>query len=123
MLAKALFFGMLSNPLTAVKYVLSTLATHTYRVTNLEGLIDTFTKILRTRAFHGSLMFGDQDFCFETLGVLGGVEIKLTSFMIRELRGDDVFYDIGAHIGFYTVLASKMLEKGWVYAFEPNPYI
>ena len=36
-------------------------------------------------------------------------------------QGDTVF-DIGAHLGFYTLLLSKLVgSKGKVFAFEPNP--
>lgn len=37
------------------------------------------------------------------------------------LTAGDIFYDIGANIGTYSVLASKLVgEKGRVYAFEPE---
>ncbi|MFA6599307.1 MAG: FkbM family methyltransferase, partial [Ignavibacteriaceae bacterium] len=35
------------------------------------------------------------------------------------LNADDVFYDIGANIGWYATLAAQILKKGKVYAFEP----
>jgi len=35
------------------------------------------------------------------------------------LRADTVFYDIGAHIGFYSLLASPRVKQ--VFAFEPDP--
>jgi len=38
------------------------------------------------------------------------------------LKPGDVFVDIGANVGFYTILASKQVgEKGKVYAIEPLP--
>jgi FkbM family methyltransferase len=34
----------------------------------------------------------------------------------------NVVYDVGANVGFYTLLASRLVrEKGWVYSFEPWP--
>lgn len=40
------------------------------------------------------------------------------------LAPGDVFYDIGANCGFFTLLASKLVgPTGHVYAFEPNPSI
>jgi FkbM family methyltransferase len=40
------------------------------------------------------------------------------------LRPGDVFYDVGAHVGLYTVLAAtRVAPSGRVYAFEPNPAI
>lgn len=39
----------------------------------------------------------------------------------RVLRPGDVFYDIGANIGVYTLLAARALgPRGHVYAFEPH---
>lgn len=47
-----------------------------------------------------------------------GEDLAMRSF-VKE--GDTVF-DIGAHLGFYTLLLSKLVgEKGKVFAFEPNP--
>lgn len=37
-----------------------------------------------------------------------------------EIKGDDIVLDIGAHIGFFTVLAAKSAPKGKIYAFEPS---
>lgn len=42
--------------------------------------------------------------------------------MRKFVRKGDVVYDIGAHLGFYTLLLSKLAgDAGKVYAFEPNP--
>jgi len=39
----------------------------------------------------------------------------------RELRPDDVFYDVGANIGTFTIFAGPRLNKqGMVFAFEPH---
>jgi FkbM family methyltransferase len=39
----------------------------------------------------------------------------------RDLRPDDVFYDVGANIGSFTIFAARRLgEKGKVVAFEPH---
>lgn len=39
----------------------------------------------------------------------------------RELRADDVFFDIGANIGVYTIFAARRLgNAGAVFAFEPH---
>ena len=36
------------------------------------------------------------------------------------LRPDDVFYDVGANVGAYSLVASKILNSIKVYAFEPG---
>jgi len=47
-------------------------------------------------------------------------EPRETSIVKKELRRGDVFVDIGAHIGYYTVMAAEIVGKeGKVYAFEP----
>lgn len=42
------------------------------------------------------------------------------SFLLHFLRRDDIFWDIGANIGSYTILASKAAGAK-VFAFEPVP--
>jgi FkbM family methyltransferase len=51
-------------------------------------------------------------------------EIRLTKFLIRNLKRGDIFFDIGANIGYYSLLASKLIaENGKVFSFEPDPDI
>ena len=42
-------------------------------------------------------------------------------FLQRILRPTDGFIDIGANVGFYTVLASTIVTQGPLLAFEANP--
>ena len=45
-----------------------------------------------------------------------------TSFVEKILRPGMVFVDVGAHVGYYTLLASGIVGSGGrVYAFEPDP--
>ncbi len=49
-------------------------------------------------------------------------EIKLAKFLIRNLKIRDVFFDIGAHYGYFSLLASKLVgNSGRVIAFEAAP--
>lgn len=51
-----------------------------------------------------------------------GFEKNEREFVINFLKKGDVFYDIGANIGLFSLLASKVVgEKGLVYSFEPTP--
>ncbi len=53
---------------------------------------------------------------------LGSYEIEKQQLMARHIRAGDVFYDIGANVGFYTLFASHFVQgSGYVYAFEPFP--
>jgi FkbM family methyltransferase len=52
----------------------------------------------------------------------GFFEEGLTRALIEMLRPGDTFVDIGAHVGYYTVLASLLVgAEGNVVAFEPTP--
>lgn len=53
----------------------------------------------------------------------GMYEPWTSDILKRELKQGGVFVDAGANIGFFTVMASKLVgETGRVYAFEPNPF-
>ncbi|HEX8639156.1 MAG TPA: FkbM family methyltransferase [Pyrinomonadaceae bacterium] len=49
-----------------------------------------------------------------------GMETEQTAAMLAELGDGKVFFDIGANVGYYTVLASRSVGRaGAVVAFEP----
>jgi len=52
---------------------------------------------------------------------LGSYELKVQELMAKELKRGSVFYDVGANVGFYSLLAAVLLHPGRVYAFEPLP--
>jgi FkbM family methyltransferase len=53
---------------------------------------------------------------------LGNYEIEKQKLFESLVRTGDVVYDIGANVGFYTLLASELVGKqGKVFAFEPLP--
>ena len=47
-------------------------------------------------------------------------EPEIGAFLKEELRADDVFYDIGANIGYFSCLAATV-SRARVFAFEPDP--
>jgi FkbM family methyltransferase len=51
----------------------------------------------------------------------GEQEWKLTKFFIKNLKKDDIFYDVGANWGFYTYLALEFCKE--IHVFEPLPFI
>lgn len=53
----------------------------------------------------------------------GNLEQSVQEAMLRHIGRGGVFYDIGANIGFFALLAAHMvgLDAGRVYAFEPTP--
>jgi len=53
---------------------------------------------------------------------LGSYEYKKQILFAKTILKGSVVYDIGAHVGFYTLLASELVGlKGKVVAFEPLP--
>lgn len=53
------------------------------------------------------------------LGYIGGAEKEVYEYLNKTITSKDVFFDIGANAGFYSLLA---IQKGaTVHAFEPIP--
>ena len=45
-----------------------------------------------------------------------------THWFVQSIRPGDVVVDLGANVGYYTILRGKLVgEIGRVYAFEPDP--
>lgn len=53
---------------------------------------------------------------------LGNYEYKQQTLFSKIIKEGSIVYDIGAHVGFHTLLASMLVgSKGRVFAFEPSP--
>ena len=51
-------------------------------------------------------------------------EVRATKFLIKNLSKGDIFFDIGANQGYYSILSSKLVgDSGKVVAFEPDPNV
>lgn len=62
------------------------------------------------------------DIIGRSIAISGKWEPNVTAALSSVLTPDDVFLDIGAHIGYYTVVAARLVgPSGHVYAFEPSP--
>jgi len=56
----------------------------------------------------------------DSLRETGLWEPRTTKFLKDNLKPGQVFYDIGASVGYYTIMASNLVgNSGMVYAFEP----
>jgi FkbM family methyltransferase len=79
------------------------------------------TLVVRTAA--GSRLRVDtSDAAGRTLAVTGEWEAHVTPLFARRLAPGDVCVDVGANIGYYTLLASRIVgARGHVYALEPAP--
>jgi len=63
-------------------------------------------------------LFHDSDLC--RLIYTGGYEETERKFLNAFLRSGDVFVDVGANIGLYSMIVAKIVgEQGRVHAFEP----
>lgn len=62
------------------------------------------------------------DLIGRVLAISGVWEIQVTEALRARLAPGGVCIDIGAHVGYFTLLASKLVgPSGHVYAFEPAP--
>ena len=53
---------------------------------------------------------------------LGSYKLSKQKKLMEVLKEGSVFFDLGAHVGFFTLLASHLVgDQGRVVAFEPNP--
>ena len=72
----------------------------------------------------GMILGGDRGFDSLASGLIfgRGYEIQNTELFKYFVKKDMVVVDVGAHIGYYTILASKLVgNSGQVLAFEPEP--
>lgn len=53
--------------------------------------------------------------------VFGTYEYSKHIIFEQEILTNEIVYDIGAHVGFYTLLASELVGNGRVVSFEPFP--
>jgi FkbM family methyltransferase len=52
---------------------------------------------------------------------LGSYESKMQRRIAQEVQAGSVFFDVGANVGFYSLLGALRVGAGRVYAFEPLP--
>jgi FkbM family methyltransferase len=48
-------------------------------------------------------------------------DIEETKFIRQKVRDTDICFDVGANVGYYTLLLAKICSKGQVHSFEPVP--
>ncbi|MDI6808598.1 MAG: FkbM family methyltransferase [Candidatus Eisenbacteria bacterium] len=58
------------------------------------------------------------------LGLLGSEEeIRLTKYLINNTDASEIFFDVGANCGYYSLLVRKLITDGEVHSFEPAPAV
>jgi len=78
-----------------------------------------------TRTVHGFVMHGDtRNFIDRRIYYFGFWEPNLSTWIARQLVPGDTFVDVGANIGYYSLLASQLVgPSGHVIAIEASPSI
>ena len=71
--------------------------------------------------FSGQFACSPQSDLFHRIISDGQYEPAMAELLRKHLVPTRDFVDVGANIGFYSVLAAKVLTTGRVLAFEPNP--
>lgn len=109
------FSRLLNNP---YKYLYSIFIKHVlYPISNKE-------KKVRAKLFYGKRMnvaLPASTDIYLTGGKSHSSEIRLAKFLIHNLKRNDSFLDIGAHYGYFSLLASEQVGKeGSVMSFEPS---
>jgi FkbM family methyltransferase len=105
---------MINNP---VKYIFSIM----YR-----DFIYPFRKkeiVIKTKLFNGSpiiIALPASTDIFLTGGKSHISEIRLAKYLIKNLHSDSTFIDVGAHYGYFSLIASDIVKDGKVYSFEPS---
>ena len=79
--------------------------------------------LIKTKTFFGENMFiVYPEFVSMFIYRDGYYEEGLTNMILRYLKPAMTFCDVGAHFGFFSLLASAIVGgKGRVYSFEPTP--
>lgn len=90
----------------------------------LYQVVKRFPRAVQARTFWGAPFFcylPDYFFTWQ-YGVIGHpAEMRLTAYVLRTLKEGEVFLDLGASCGFYSLLADRIVgDRGAVYAFEPT---
>ncbi|RYG54695.1 MAG: FkbM family methyltransferase [Chitinophagaceae bacterium] len=84
--------------------------------------LNLFKGVTKTISFENELILElqIQDWIPQQLYFLGKYEERELKFVSKALRPGDVFIDIGANIGLFSLVASRLVEDtGRIYAFEP----
>lgn len=80
-------------------------------------------RIIGSPTVFGATMYGDlRDVITQRVHFFGIWEPNLTRWMLDRLQPGDVMVDVGAHIGYFSLLAAHAVgETGGVVSVEPSP--
>ena len=89
----------------------------------MQGVYIGDHRVLLHTAWNSMLIVSTQDLSMSTLLMTSGIhEPLLTQYIINNVNPGDTVFDLGAHLGYFTVLLARLVEqKGKVVAYEANP--
>lgn len=67
--------------------------------------------------------FIDEAVLFDTLSRGDIYEKDVSNYVLNNFRDGDIFLDVGANIGYYSLLAASLSKSGKVYSVEANPKV
>lgn len=81
----------------------------------------THNPLITTRTFWGApiLVRFDENRSIVHDGLIDSKELGLEAYVVKNISSKDIFFDVGANAGFYTMLAHVLGAR--VVAFEPMP--
>jgi FkbM family methyltransferase len=86
-------------------------------------LLGAEPQVARSDDGRGFALQFPRDHGWEHLQFTGTFETGTTDVLQRLLQPDDVTFDIGANIGWYTTLFGVRCPRGHCHAFEPDPEV
>lgn len=91
-------------------------------VSHLRWLESTVESTVEVRTvFDSAILVDPQDICGRFIYYFGIWEPNLTHWISERLEDGDVFVDVGANVGYFSLLASTLVGRGHVVAVEPTP--
>jgi len=71
--------------------------------------------------FDCKILVDPRDLCGRYIYYFGIWEPNLTNWISSRLKDGDVFVDVGANVGYFSLLAATLVGRGHVVAVEPTP--
>jgi FkbM family methyltransferase len=72
---------------------------------------------------HKFILTFPEDYGYDTIYFYGYHEEGPTKVLTNIIKRDDIIFDLGANLGWYTTLFAKLAKKGKVHSFEPIPLV